>query len=36
VRIWLGAREDYLREGLRRIGEEFRPLASGANSAKSS
>jgi hypothetical protein len=27
VRIWLGAREDYLREGLRRIGEEFRPLA---------
>jgi len=30
VRIWLGAREDYLREGLRRIGEEFRPLASTA------
>src|SRR5258706_2381252 len=24
VRIWLGAREDYLREGLRRIAEEFR------------
>ncbi len=27
VRIWLGAREDYLREGLRRIGVELRPLA---------
>lgn len=26
LRIWLGAREDYLREGLRRIGEELRPL----------
>ena len=26
VRIWLGAREEYLREGLRRIGEEFRKL----------
>jgi aspartate/methionine/tyrosine aminotransferase len=26
VRIWIGAREDYLREGLRRIGEEFRKL----------
>jgi aspartate/methionine/tyrosine aminotransferase len=24
VRIWLGAREDYLREGLRRIGQECR------------
>jgi hypothetical protein len=31
VRIWLGAREDYLREGLRRIGEEFRPLAQSAH-----
>ena len=26
VRIWLGGREEYLREGLRRIGEELRPL----------
>ena len=26
VRIWLGGREDYMREGLRRIAEEFRPL----------
>ena len=26
VRIWLGAREDYLREGLRRIGVELRSL----------
>jgi|SRR5579883_31853 len=26
VRIWLGGREDYLREGFRRIGEELRPL----------
>jgi aspartate/methionine/tyrosine aminotransferase len=26
IRIWLGAKEDYLREGLRRIGEELRPL----------
>jgi aspartate/methionine/tyrosine aminotransferase len=26
VRIWLGAKEDYLCEGLRRIGEELRPL----------
>ena len=31
VRIWLGAREDYLREGLRRIGEEFRALAKSAH-----
>ena len=27
LRIWLGAREDYLREGLRRIAEELRPAA---------
>jgi aspartate/methionine/tyrosine aminotransferase len=27
VRIWLGAKEDYLREGLRRIGEELRKIA---------
>lgn len=27
LRIWLGAREDYLREGLRRIAEELRPVA---------
>jgi aspartate/methionine/tyrosine aminotransferase len=27
VRIWLGAKEEYFREGLRRIGEELRPLA---------
>ena len=26
VRIWLGGREEYLREGFRRIGEELRPL----------
>jgi aspartate/methionine/tyrosine aminotransferase len=26
VRIWLGGRPDYMREGLRRIAEEFRPL----------
>jgi len=26
VRIWLGAREDYLREGLRRVGEELKTL----------
>ena len=26
VRIWLGAKEEYLCEGLRRIGEELRPL----------
>jgi hypothetical protein len=24
LRIWLGGKEDYLREGLRRIGEELR------------
>ena len=24
VRIWLGAREEYLREGLRRVGEELK------------
>lgn len=30
VRIWLGGREEFLREGLRRIGEEFRQLAAGA------
>jgi aspartate/methionine/tyrosine aminotransferase len=33
VRIWLGAREEYLREGLRRIGEEFRVLMNTAISA---
>jgi aspartate/methionine/tyrosine aminotransferase len=33
VRIWLGAREEYLREGLRRIGEEFRALMNTAISA---
>jgi aspartate/methionine/tyrosine aminotransferase len=27
LRIWLGAREDYLREGLRRIGVELRAVA---------
>jgi hypothetical protein len=27
LRIWLGAREDYLREGLRRIAEELMPVA---------
>jgi aspartate/methionine/tyrosine aminotransferase len=27
VRIWLGAREEYLREGLRRVGEELKRLA---------
>jgi aspartate/methionine/tyrosine aminotransferase len=26
LRIWLGGREEFLREGLRRIGEELRPL----------
>jgi aspartate/methionine/tyrosine aminotransferase len=26
VRIWLGGREEFLREGLRRVGEEFRAL----------
>jgi aspartate/methionine/tyrosine aminotransferase len=26
VRIWLGGREEFLREGLRRIGSEMRPL----------
>jgi len=26
VRIWLGAREEYLREGLRRVGEELKQL----------
>ncbi len=26
LRIWLGGREDFLREGLRRIGQELRPL----------
>jgi aspartate/methionine/tyrosine aminotransferase len=26
VRIWLGGREDFLREGLRRIGQELKPL----------
>jgi hypothetical protein len=26
VRIWLGGREDYLREGLRRIGTELTSL----------
>jgi aspartate/methionine/tyrosine aminotransferase len=26
LRIWLGAREDFLREGLKRIGAELRPL----------
>jgi aspartate/methionine/tyrosine aminotransferase len=26
LRIWLGGREDFLREGLRRIGEELRPI----------
>lgn len=28
LRIWLGAREEYLREGLRRIGEELRVASS--------
>jgi aspartate/methionine/tyrosine aminotransferase len=23
LRLWLGAREDYLREGLRRVGQEL-------------
>jgi hypothetical protein len=27
VRVWLGGRQEYLREGFRRIGEELRPLA---------
>jgi hypothetical protein len=31
LRIWLGAREDYLREGLRRIAEELRPVAISAS-----
>ena len=32
VRIWLGGREDFLREGLRRIGEEVSAvLTSGAS-----
>ena len=26
LRVWLGGREEFLREGLRRIGEELRPL----------
>jgi aspartate/methionine/tyrosine aminotransferase len=26
VRIWLGGREDYLKEGLRRVAEELKPL----------
>jgi aspartate/methionine/tyrosine aminotransferase len=26
LRIWLGGREDFLREGLRRIGQELRPI----------
>ena len=26
LRIWLGGREDFLREGLRRIGNELKPL----------
>jgi aspartate/methionine/tyrosine aminotransferase len=26
VRVWLGGREDFLREGLRRIGQELNPL----------
>ena len=26
LRIWLGGREEFLREGLRRIGEELRPM----------
>ncbi len=30
LRIWLGAREDYLREGLRRIATELRPAAAQA------
>lgn len=29
LRIWLGAREDYLREGLRRIGRELQSAAAG-------
>jgi hypothetical protein len=28
VRIWLGGRDEYMREGLRRIGEELRGLFS--------
>jgi hypothetical protein len=27
LRIWLGGREEYLREGLRRIGEELKKTA---------
>jgi aspartate/methionine/tyrosine aminotransferase len=27
MRIWLGGREEYMREGLRRIGEELRPIS---------
>lgn len=30
VRIWLGGRQDYMQEGLRRIAEEFRSLANPA------
>jgi aspartate/methionine/tyrosine aminotransferase len=30
VRIWLGAREEYMREGLRRIGEELNSLKAAA------
>jgi hypothetical protein len=26
LRIWLGGREEFLREGLRRIGTELRPI----------
>ena len=26
VRIWLGGREEFLREGLRRVGEELRAI----------
>ena len=26
LRLWLGGREEFLREGLRRIGEELTPL----------
>jgi hypothetical protein len=26
LRIWLGGREEFLREGLRRIGAELRPM----------
>jgi aspartate/methionine/tyrosine aminotransferase len=30
LRIWLGGREEYLREGLRRVAEELKALAAGA------